>query len=654
MLICPQCHAENSSINKFCQRCGTSLTEKVCAKCGTRVAVNAQQCPNCSTVTGTFWLAIITNTSIANTRAEIKEREKVAEEIPLPEAETSPPPPLPPSPLPTPLPHAAYLDSEKRYQLLEPLSLTDVDTEITVKVLDCQPFQVSPLEMMVANQSGKIAVELTKLGAYSEVTKAIAQAYIALIASSSYHSIPPIHDAWQEGDLGIILIEDRLSWQRWSDIWQNNQTTSLQIVHWFYEMTQLWEAFEPWHCRQSLLDLENICLDEDEALAIRRLYFSPEKTFTVQDLAKVWQALFRQSQRTQFGSLVQLLSDLDEGVIQTLPDLRSRLGNIAQELQAEPTTDTSTMESMSDPQVQKTSSPTILQSSEDFTSRNDEMPTVVLPMELANLEDAGRTDVGRQRQHNEDCFGIETKINKVESLNNRDFRAHGLYILCDGMGGHAGGEIASGLAVKTLRQYFQANWVADQLPSEANIREAVRLANQAIYDVNQHDSRSGVARMGTTLVLLLVQNNQVAIAHVGDSRLYRLTRKGGIQQLTVDHEVGQREILRGVEPSIAYARPDAYQLTQALGPRDENFINPDVQFLELSEDTLLLLASDGLTDNDLVEQHWHTHLEPLLSSRANLEAGVNELIDLANQYNGHDNITAVLVRAKVRPNLEQQ
>ncbi len=620
MLICPQCHAENPSINKFCQRCGTSLTEKVCVECGTRVAVNAQQCPNCSAVTGTFWLAIITTAS-----AVVEEKKKLEEEIP-------------PTP---PLSHFPYLDLGKRYQILEPP--TNDDTEISVRVLDYQPLQVSPLKMMMANQSGKIALELTKLGAQ-------AQAYIAL---RSYHSIPPIHDAWQEADLGIVLIEDRKSWQRWVDIWQNNETTSLQIVHWFYEMTRLWEAFEPWHCRQSLLELENICLDEDQALAVKRLYFTPEKTFTIHDLAKVWQALFRQSQRTQFGSLVQLLSDLDEGVLQTLPDLRSRLEEIAQELQVEPTTDTPTMEPMPEPQAQ-TSSPTILQQSEDFTPRSDEMPTVVLPMELVNLEDVGRTDVGRQRQHNEDCFGIETKINKVELLNNRDFQAHGLYILCDGMGGHAGGEIASSLAVKTLRQYFQANWVTNQLPSEASIREAVRLANQAIYDVNQQDSRSGVARMGTTLVLLLVQDNQIAIAHVGDSRLYRLTRNGGIEQLTVDHEVGQREILRGVEPSIAYARPDAYQLTQALGPRDENFINPDVQFLQLSEDTLLLLASDGLTDNDLVEQHWRTHLEPLLSSRANLDTGVNELIDLANQYNGHDNITAVLVRAKVRPNLEQQ
>jgi len=158
--------------------------------------------------------------------------------------------------------------------------------------------------------------------------------------------------------------------------------------------------------------------------------------------------------------------------------------------------------------------------------------------------------------------------------------------------------------------------------------------------------------MGTTLVMLLVQDTEVAIAHVGDSRLYRYTRKRGLEQITIDHEVGQREIQRGVDPDIAYARPDAYQLTQALGPRDEHFIKPDVQYLELNEDTLLLLCSDGLTDNDLLENHWQSHIEPLISSQANLDQGVRQLIDLANQCNGHDNITAIAVRAKVRPNLE--
>ncbi|MHC5732018.1 MAG: serine/threonine phosphatase, partial [Nostoc sp.] len=105
-------------------------------------------------------------------------------------------------------------------------------------------------------------------------------------------------------------------------------------------------------------------------------------------------------------------------------------------------------------------------------------------------------------------------------------------------------------------------------------------------------------------------------------RLYKLTRKDKLKQITVDHEVGQREIARGVEPSLAYARPDAYQLTQALGPRDENLIHPDVQFFEINQDTLFILASDGLSDNDLLETYWQTHLEPLLSSAVNLERGV--------------------------------
>jgi protein phosphatase len=192
------------------------------------------------------------------------------------------------------------------------------------------------------------------------------------------------------------------------------------------------------------------------------------------------------------------------------------------------------------------------------------------------------------------------------------------------------------------------------MPPAEVIRDGVLLANQAIYDINQQNARSGNARMGTTLVMVLVQNTQVAIAHVGDSRLYRLTRKRPLEQVTVDHEVGQREIQRGVEPAIAYSRPDAYQLTQALGPRDENFVRPDIQFLELNEDTLFLLCSDGMSDRDVLENNWQSHLLPLMSSRANLEQGLRELIDFANQQNGHDNITALLIRTKVRPNLEQQ
>ncbi len=304
------------------------------------------------------------------------------------------------------------------------------------------------------------------------------------------------------------------------------------------------------------------------------------------------------------------------------------------------------------------------------TSQQDDMPTIVLPMQLSTLEEAARTDVGQQRDHNEDFFSLSTQLSKSERPSGRVVQGRGVYILCDGMGGHAGGEVASQLAVETLQKFFQDYWntqeaaqssqfgtpwnsLAMQLPPSTTIRKGIQLANQAIYDRNQEDSRMGHGRMGTTLVAVILCGTAVAVAHVGDSRVYRYTRKRGLEQLTVDHEVGQREIQRGTNPEVAYSRPDAYQLTQALGPRDESYVEPDVQFLELAEDTLILLASDGLTDNDLLENNWQTHLDPMMSSQMSLEQGVRQLVDLANDVNGHDNITVIAVRAKVRPNLDQ-
>jgi protein phosphatase len=561
----------------------------------------------------------------------------------------------------------SYLDQDQRYQLLEPLpSLEELahNTEVCIKVLDCQPYQITPLEAMLENRQKGL---LTPSEEGSKIPY-LAKPYIAL-QSQGHSGIPPIHDAWQQGDIQVVLIPERSNWLRLLDLWQENTTSSLQILHWCYQMTQLWALLEPVNCRQSLLYLSNLLLDEDQTLMLGRLYSEPlnnqliagvpadlaeqttgeqEQPLTIQALGRVWQALFRQSQRTQFGSVVQMLGDLEIGKIQTIAQLRSRLEEMSSEIV------TPTDETVPATEEQYTTAPTMLQFDEldDFNARNDDMPTVVLPMQLSSLQDTGQTDVGRQRHHNEDYFGIETNINKLQLPKTRVLQARGLYILCDGMGGHAGGEVASELAVNTLRQYFQEHWIANQLPTEDTIREAVYLANQAIYELNQKDARSGVGRMGTTLVMLLIQDSHAAVAHVGDSRLYRVTHKRGLEQITVDHEVGQREITRGVEASIAYARPDAYQLTQALGPRDENSINPDVEFFEINEDTLFILVSDGLSDNDLLESHWQTQLLPLLGSSTNLEAGVTDLIDLANQYNGHDNITAILIRAKVRPNLD--
>jgi len=579
----------------------------VCPKCSTDVPLSEERCQNCGTVTGTMWWAIIQTSQSLSA--------------------------------------GAYLDAEQRYQLLEPLPPTQeraATSEVQVKVLDCQPLQLSPLEV-----GGESIVTMT--------IPAIATAYLNL-QSQSHRSLPTIHDAWQQEGTQVVLIEDRSDWPKLSDLWHDSQTELLQILHWLYEMTQLWAALEPWHCRQSLLELSNLRVDEDQTLGLQRLYTeleAAEKPLTLQDLGQMWQRLFQESQRTQFGSLIQLMDDLQAGNIQTITDLCSRLEETAKELQVI-VNSTSDQSPAPMPQQPPTAQTILQDDPQDSLTRSGDMPTVALPVQLISLEDAGSTDVGRQRHHNEDYFGIETTINKQQNPTDTHVQVRGLYILCDGMGGHAAGEVASTMAVKTLQQYFQTHWQPQQLPVEDTIREAVRLANQAIYDVNQQDARSGIGRMGTTLVLVLIQDTRLAVAHVGDSRFYQLSRKQGLEQVTVDHEVGQREILRGVEPAIAYARPDAYQLTQALGPRDENFINPDVKFLELIEDTLLILASDGLCDNDLLEHHWQTHLELLLNPDTSLEGGVSNLIGLANQYNGHDNITAILIRAKVLPRLEQQ
>ncbi|MDP5018298.1 MAG: serine/threonine phosphatase, partial [Dolichospermum sp.] len=499
-------------------------------------------------------------------------------------------------------------------------------------------YQVSPIEAMLQHE--------TKID--TNTIPDLAKAYLELQVEM-HPAIPKIHDAWQQDDLQVVLLEDRSDWPMLLDVWQKDTTSMLEILYWFYQMTQLWELLEGVGCRQSLLELSNLRLDEDQSLVLQRLYIEPlitelpqdgKQALTIKSLGQLWQNLFRESQRTQFGCVVQMLEDVESGNIQTLTQLQLRLQEMAAEIEEVSTAEISH------------SAANILQENaevEDVIAKNDDAPTMVLSMQLNSLEYAAYTDVGRQRDHNEDYFGIDSQVHKLELPKNRVVTAQGLYILCDGMGGHAGGEVASELAVNTIRKYFQETWTDTELPRKESIRESVYLANQAIYELNQQEARSGIGRMGTTLVMLLLQDNQAAIAHVGDSRLYCLTRKGGLEQLTIDHEVGQREIARGVEPSIAYGRADAYQLTQALGPRNENSLHPQVEFLDINEDMLLLLVSDGLSDNDCLETHWQTHLQPLLSSASNLEKGIQDLIELGNEHNGHDNITAILVRVKVRP-----
>jgi protein phosphatase len=273
-------------------------------------------------------------------------------------------------------------------------------------------------------------------------------------------------------------------------------------------------------------------------------------------------------------------------------------------------------------------------------------PTIVLPNRVMDLEAIGITDVGLERKYNEDFFVIDNRVTHISDPDGIRAYSRGLYILCDGMGGHAQGEVASRMAAETLATYFTEHW-QEELPSASELDEAIRWTNQTIYALNESQTRLGNGRMGTTLILAMLQDTQFRFAHVGDSRLYRYTHHRGLEQLTVDHEVGQRAIERGIAPEIAYALPSAYQLTQALGPRASELLKPDIQSVMLTEDSLFLLCSDGMTDHDLLELHQENYVKPLLDFYNSLEEGVSRLIDLANAENGHDNITVVAIRAKL-------
>ena len=241
------------------------------------------------------------------------------------------------------------------------------------------------------------------------------------------------------------------------------------------------------------------------------------------------------------------------------------------------------------------------------------------------FEAHGATDVGRQRSRNEDSYLLSP-----ERL---------LFAVADGMGGHAAGDVASRTAIETLDRLVgpvrETTAVADRAKE---LIEATRAANHAILDdAEREPERAG---MGTTLSILsiLPPGDTRLIAHVGDSRVY-LLRDGVLAQLTIDHTWVQRQVDLGkLTPRRARVHPYASVLTHALGVPDEERI--DTIMGEIQPDDLYLLCSDGLTT--VLDDHV---IGGILSAGGPLPGMAQELISVANEAGGPDNITVVLVRA---------
>jgi protein phosphatase len=242
------------------------------------------------------------------------------------------------------------------------------------------------------------------------------------------------------------------------------------------------------------------------------------------------------------------------------------------------------------------------------------------------------SDTGRVRDHNEDAIGSDPDI--------------GLMVLADGMGGYNAGEIASGIAVETVTK-MAANGASREARDDIDphsglmrqsivLRDAVYRANKIIYQTAQ--SQTHCEGMGTTIVACMFYDNKISIAHVGDSRAYRL-RNGVFEQLTMDHSLLQELVDRGFySAEEAQRSTNRNYVTRALGV--EPTVEVEVHEHEVLPDDIYLLCSDGLPD--MVEDE-DIHLT-ISTFNDSLDVVGQQLVELANEQGGRDNVSVMLAQ----------
>jgi protein phosphatase len=244
---------------------------------------------------------------------------------------------------------------------------------------------------------------------------------------------------------------------------------------------------------------------------------------------------------------------------------------------------------------------------------------------------AAKTDVGMKRTHNEDYFSL--------------MEDEQLFIVADGMGGHSSGEVASRMAAETVSEFYQrtkdeeATWPYKMDRSLSYIENrlvcGIKLANYKIYEAASKDIR--FKGMGTTIVTCLINGDKIYIAHVGDSRCYRI-RNNVMEQRTRDHSL--LEDYKEAKPDMTEEEernfPHKNVITRALGMRDT--VQVDIQTDEVQDGDLFVLCSDGLSTMVPDEQIFN-----ILQNAPDLEKSVAELVDMANRAGGTDNITTLVL-----------
>ena len=236
-----------------------------------------------------------------------------------------------------------------------------------------------------------------------------------------------------------------------------------------------------------------------------------------------------------------------------------------------------------------------------------------------------KSDIGKVREANQDYYHISDSLDEIQ-----------LFILADGMGGYNGGEIASKLAVQSSKSYIENNFKEIEKDKESIIQlvaSSMEYANMIVYEKSKENKE--LEKMGTTLEVCLIYNNRAFIGHIGDSRIYRI-RKDFMRKLTQDHSYVQKLVKEGtITQEEAINHPQKNMLMKALGCNA--FVEPDVMVKGFLKDDIIIMTSDGLTN--LVPQQ-----KIYEEAKKNIEIATKELVQIANDNGGYDNITIIIIK----------
>jgi len=385
-------------------------------------------------------------------------------------------------------------------------------------------------------------------------------------------------------------------------VWQS--ASSLRQLNWLWQIAQLWQPLYSEGAASSLL-VPQFLRVEGSLLRLLQLQLDDADRPTLVQLGQFWSQLAKEARPSVTGFIAQLSQDLQQGEIVNSEQLLACLDRGLLELGR--STDR-----------------------KNASSRSFKISTC--------------TDTGPSRQRNEDaCYPASgTTLAKPPETK-------AIAIVCDGIGGHEGGNVASNLAIETLQQQVQ-QLPLDEASLDPNtlshaLEEFTRTTNERISSRNDKEHRQGRQRMGTTLVMAVGHQHEMYIAHVGDSRAYWITHTG-CHQITLDDDVAAREVRLGYAVyREALQQPSAGSLVQAIGMSAS--VHPTVQRFVLDEDCIFLLCSDGLSDYDLVDRCWQTEILPILDGSIDVATATQHLVELGNDLNGHDNITVALVHCRV-------